>query len=328
MRESTRRASVKGAAAALTMLSLPAPAIGQAWPSKPIRFLVTFPPGGIMDTFSRHYAEALSPKLGQQIIVDFKSGASGAIGAVEAKQSPPDGYTLMWTISTTMIMNKVTMKSLPYDPDKDFVPVAYMGAGALPMLVARAVPATNIKEFVAFARSNKVSMGTYGVGSYGHIAVEELNREFGLSMEAVHYRGETAMWTDLAAGTIHAASGSYLSASRVLQAGNGRAIAVPTNTRMRKLPDVATFMEQGIKSKAFQILGWIGMFAPVGVPQPIIDRLSDLMVEAGKTEKIRTMLETFGIDRAAEDQHFFRKIIADEGPIWIELVKSLGLTPQ
>ncbi len=324
----TRRTTLSGAAAAMTTLSVSVPAAAQTWPSKPIRFLATFPPGGIVDVFARHYAEAIAPKLGQQIVVDFKSGASGAIGAVEVKQAPPDGHTLMWTISTTMIMNKVTMKSLPYDPDKDFVPVSYLGAGALPMLVARSVPAMNIKEFVEFARANKVSMGTYGVGSYGHIAVQELNREFGLSMEAVHYRGEVAMWTDLAAGTIHAASGSYLSASRLLQAGTGRAIAVPTNKRMKKLPDVATFLEQGVKSKAFQILGWIGMFAPTGVPQPIIDRLSDLMVEAGKTEKIQTMLDSFGIDRAAEDRHFLHKIIADEGPIWIELVKSLGITPQ
>lgn len=312
----------------MAVLSMPSPALAQAWPSKPIRFVATFPPGGIIDVFARHYAEAISPKLGQTIAVDFKSGASGAIGAVEVKQSAPDGYTLMWTISTTMIMNKVTMKSLPYDPDNDFVPVAYLGAGQLPMLVPTSVPATNIKEFVQFARNNKVSMGTYGIGSYGHIAVEELNKAFDLKMEAVHYRGEVAMWQDLAAGTIHAASGSYLSASRLLQAGTARAIAVPTSARMKKLPDVPTFVEQGVTSKAFQILGWIGMFAPAGVPQPIVDRLSDLMVEAGKTEKIQTMLATFGIDRAAEDQHFLRKIIADEGPIWIELVKGLGLTPQ
>ncbi len=143
------------------------------------------------------------------------------------KTAPADGYTLMFTITTTMVMNRVLYKSLPYDPDKDFVLIAYMPSGGLPLVASKATGATNLKEFAEYARKNKVSFGTYAAGSAAHIAVGELNKHFGLQMEAVHYRGEAPMWQDLAAGVIQAAVGSYAAASNVLQSGAGRAIAVP-----------------------------------------------------------------------------------------------------
>jgi tripartite-type tricarboxylate transporter receptor subunit TctC len=227
-----------------------------------------------------------------------------------------------------MIMNKVLYKKLPYDPDKDFIPIAFFDAGHLPTIVAKDVSAKNLKEFVDYAKSNKVSLGTYAAGSYSHVVVAELNRIFGLKMEAVHYRGEAPMWQDVAAGAIQGGSGSYAASAGVLQAGHGRPIAVPQKTRMKKLPDVGTFLEQGVDAKAFQIRGWIGMFAPAGTPMDIVDRVSQLCVEGGKTERVQKILANFGIDESAKDRHFFSKIIADEGPIWIELVKGLGITPQ
>jgi tripartite-type tricarboxylate transporter receptor subunit TctC len=114
----------------------------------------------------------------------------------------------------------------------------------------------------------------------------------------------------------------------VLQAGNGRPIAVPTKARMKKLPDVPTFYEQGVTDKAFQIQGWIGLVGPAGMPKEIVQKLSDMMVEGGKSERIQKILETFGIDNAARDHVFFEKIVAEEGPVWIELVKGLNLEPQ
>ncbi len=183
------------------------------------------------------------------------------------KTAPADGYTLMFTISTTMIMNRVLYKSLPYDPDKDFVLISCMSSGGLPLVASKATGATNLKEFVEYARKNKVSIGTYAAGSTRTSSVAELNKHFGLQMEAVHYRGEAPMWQDLAAGVIQAASGSYAAASNVLQSGAGRAIAVPQITRMSKLPDVATFLEQGVTSKAFQLKGFICAVGPAGMPQ-------------------------------------------------------------
>jgi tripartite-type tricarboxylate transporter receptor subunit TctC len=316
-----------GGAAAASLLA--APAIGQApWPSKPIRIVCGYPAGGLTDIFARAYGEYISQKTGQPVTVENKAGASGAIAAEQVKNAAPDGYTLMWTISTTMIMNKALFKKLPYDPDKDFVLISWMNAGHLPTIVAKNVPATNLREFVDWAKGRKISLGTYGAGSYSHVVVETLNRLYGLSMEAVHYRGEALMWQDVASGSIQGGSGSYAAASSVLQGGTGRPIAVPSMTRMRKLPDVGTFYEQGATDRAFLVRGWIGLVGPAGMPKEVVQKLSDMMVEGGKTERIQKILDTFGIDEAARDQAYFEKVVREEGPVWIDLVKSLNIEPQ
>jgi tripartite-type tricarboxylate transporter receptor subunit TctC len=325
----SRRDVLRLGSAVAAAAALPAPAIGQGvWPNKPIRIICGYPAGGLTDTFARAYGDYIAQKTGQPVSVENKAGASGAIAAEQVKNAAPDGYTLMWTISTTMIMNKVLFKKLPYDPDKDFALISWMDAGHLPLIVNKDVPARNLKEFADFARTNKVSLGTYGAGSYSHVAVEALNRHYGLKMEAVHYRGEAPMWQDVMSGAVHGGSGSYAAASSVLQSGNGRAIAVPTKTRMKKLPDVGTFFEQGVTDIAFQVQGFICLVGPAGMPKDIVQKLSGMMVDAGKTERIQKILDTFGIDTAAQDRAFFEKIMAEQGPVWIELVKGLNLEPQ
>jgi tripartite-type tricarboxylate transporter receptor subunit TctC len=327
VRPSRRHLLCLGVAAAA--VKLPAPAIGQTpWPSKPIRIICSYPPGGLTDIFARAYGDYISQKTDQPVVVENKAGAAGAIAAEQLKGAPPDGYTLMWTNSTTMIQNKVLFKKLPYDPDKDFVLISWMNTGHLPTIISKDVPATNIQEFADYARKNKVSLATYGAGSYAHVVSETLNRHFGLKMEAVHYRGEALMWQDVASGAVQGASGSYASASSVLQSGSGRPIAVPTMARMRKLPDVATFYEQGLREQAFQVRGWVGAVGPASMPEEIVQRLSDLMVEGGKTERIQKIIDTFGIDEAARDRVYFKKVMDEEGPVWIDVIKSLNLEPQ
>jgi tripartite-type tricarboxylate transporter receptor subunit TctC len=324
----SRRDVLRHSAAATAAAFLPAPAIAQAWPSKPIRIICGFPVGGLTDIFARTYGEAISQKTGQPVVVENKTGASGAIAAEQVKSAAPDGHTLMWTISTTLIMNKVLFKKLPYDPDKDFVPISWMDAGHLPTILHKSVPGATLKEFAEHARNNKVSLGTYGAGSYSHVAVAALNRHFGLTMEAVHYRGEGPMWVDVGSGAVQGGSGSVAAASSVLQTGSGRAIAVPTKVRMKKLAEVPTFFEQGVTDIAFQVRGCIGLVGPVAMPREIVLKLSDMMVEIGKSERIQKILTTFGIDMAAQDHVYFEKYLAEEGPVWIELVKGLNLEPQ
>src|SRR5215471_14549655 len=178
VRPSRRDVLCYGGAAAASLLSVPA--LAQAWPNKPIRIICGYPAGGVTDIFARAYGEFIAQKTGQPVTVENKAGASGAIAAEQVKSAAPDGYTLMWTISTTMVMNKVLFKKLPYDPDKDFVLISWMNAGHLPTIVNKDVPAKNIKEFAEFARKNKASLGTYGAGSYSHVAVEAVNRHYGL----------------------------------------------------------------------------------------------------------------------------------------------------
>lgn len=323
----TRRDVLRfGAAASL----LPATAIAQAaWPSRqPIKIVCSYPPGGLTDVFARAYGDYIAQKTGATVVVENKTGAAGAIAAEQVKAAPADGYTLMWTNSTTMIQNKVLFRRLPYDPDKDFVLVSWMNAGHLPTIVNKDVPVTTIGELAQYARTRKVSLATYGAGSYAHVAAETLNRHYGLKIEAVHYRGEGLMWQDVASGAVQGGSGSYFSAASVLQSGAGRPIAVPTLVRMKKLPDIPTFYEQGLTEKAFQVRGWVGAVAPVNTPDEIVQRLSDLCVEAGTTERIQKINETFGIDEGARDRTYFRKVIDEEGPVTLEVVKSLNLDPQ
>lgn len=313
-----------GTAAAL----LTAPAIAQTWPAKPIKIICGFPAGGLTDIFARAYGDYISKVTGQSVFVENKAGASGAIAAEQVKSAPPDGYTLMFTISTTMIMNKVLFKKLPYDPDRDFALIAWLNAGHLPFIIHKDVPARNVAEFAQFARTNKVSLGTYGAGSYPHCVAETLNRHFGLKIEAVHYRGEALMWQDVASGAIQGGSGSIAGAASVLQTGMGRPIAVPTMVRAKKLPDVPTFYEQGLTEQAFQVRGFICLVGPIGMPEELVQKLSDLMVEGGKTAAIQKILDTFGIDEGARDRTYFKEVLEKEGPVWIDLIKSLNLEPQ
>ena len=325
----SRRDVLRYGSAAAAAAALPVPAIGQAaWPNKPIRIICGYPAGGLTDTFARAYGEFISQKTGQPVTVENKAGASGAIAAEQVKSAAPDGYTLMWTISTTMIMNKVLFKKLPYDPDKDFALISWMDAGHLPLIVNSKLPIKNLAELADYARANKTSLGTYGAGSYSHVAVEALNRHYKLGMQPVHYRGEAPMWIDVGSGAVQGGSGSYAAASGVLQSGNGRAIAVPTKTRMKKLPDVPTFYEQGVTDIAFQVQGFICLVGPAAMPKEIVSKLSDMMVEGGKSERIQKILDTFGIDQAAQGQAFFEKFMAEQGPVWIKLVQDLNLEPQ
>ena len=313
-----------GAAAAV----LPAPAIAQAWPAKPIKIICTYPPGGLTDVFSRAYGEFVSAKLGQPVVVENKTGAAGAIGAELVKQSPPDGYTLMFTNSTTMVQNKVLFKKLPYDPDRDFSLVAWFNAGHLPTAVNKDIPVKNIPEFRDWARERKVSAATYGMGSFAHVVCATLNKSHGFNMEAVHYRGEGAMWQDVAAGNVQTATGSYASQLPFLQQGSVKVIAVPTLERMKKLPDVPTFYEQGLTDKAFQVRGWVGCAAPAGTPDAIVQKLSDLMVECGKTERVLKINDQFGIDEGARDRLYFKQVLDEEGPIVLDVIRSLNIEPQ
>jgi len=324
----TRRTVIKSGIATAAALPLAGAVWAQAWPAKPIRVVVGYPAGGLTDLFARAYGDYIAQRLGQPVVVENRPGAGGTVAAQAVKSAPADGYTLMFTITTTMVMNRVLYKNLPYDADKDFVLISSMFAGHLPTVAAKATGVTSLSEFAEYARKNKVSMGTYAAGSYAHMVVAELNKHFGLQMEAVHYRGEAPMWQDMAAGVIQAATASYAGASNVLQSGAGRAIAVPQMTRMRKLPDVATFQEQGVNSALFTLKGYICAVGPAGMPQEIVQRLSDLMVEGGKSERVQKLLDTFGIDESAAGHQAFRRLYDEENPIWLGLVRSLGLTPE
>jgi tripartite-type tricarboxylate transporter receptor subunit TctC len=323
----TRRNMLASGLASAAALPFAGPARAQGWPSKPIKIVVGYPAGGLADLFARAYGEYIAQKLGQPVLVENKAGAGGIIGAQTVKASPADGYTLMFTIATTMIMNRVLYKTLPYDADKDFVLISSMSPGQLPFVVHKSTGAKTLKEFFEHAKTNKVTYGSYAAGSYSHIAIVELNKHFGTNIEVAHYRGEAPMWQDFNAGVIQAASGSYQAASNILQSGVGTAVAIWPR-RSKKLPDVPSFIELGMTSKVFSLQGFICLVGPAGMPKEAVEKLSALMVEGGKSERVQKLLETFGVDEPAQGQAAFQKLYEAERPVWIELVSKLGLTPQ
>ena len=300
-------------------------ALAQAWPARPIRLIVGFPAGGLTDTFARFYGEALGKALGQPVVVENRPGAGSIIACELVARAAPDGYTFLFTISTAFNQNRVLYTKLPYDPDKDFSYVSGFHSGHLPLTVNASSPARNVREFVELAKRGAATMGTYAPGSFPHMVAQQLNKLYGTNIEPVHYKGEAPMWQDLATGQITAAIGSYQAMLPHLQRGVVRAIAVPTRQRAPKLPDVATFDEQGYTEPVFNVTGWIGMFGPAGLPRDIVARLSALIQEAAGQPRVRQMHETFGLPPRPWTAEEFAKVQAEISPVWIGLARELGI---
>jgi len=322
-----RRHFIAAGSAAATLPFLSRGASAQAaWPSRNIRMVCTYPAGGQTDLLARAFGDFISRQVGKTVVIENKAGASGAIGAADVARAEPDGHTIVCSISTTFVMNRAMIKNPGYDMDKDLTLVSIIpGAGLL--LVAN--PKHNIKslaDFVAFAKkSGKVNFGTYSAGSAPHMTVNELNKQYGLTIEPVHYRGEAPMWTGLAEGSLDVAMGSYTAAQSVLQSKHGVLFAVHSK-KVAAIPDVKTLPEQGATSKFFTVSGFSGWALPKATPQPIVDRYSELFVAANNDPKVKEVLATFVLEPAIgfkESNALYQR----ELPVWLETAKSLGMEP-
>jgi tripartite-type tricarboxylate transporter receptor subunit TctC len=286
-----------------------------------------FPPGGSTDVVSRAYSEFLSRHFGQTFVVENKGGGSGTVGALDVKQARPDGYTLMATISTAMIQNRVTMKNLAYDPVKDFdILTIVLGSGGL-VLVQPNTGVTNLKEFVEFGKkADKLSMGTYSIGSTPHLVAAEINAQYGLKIEPIHYRGEAPMWADFMAGSLDIAVGSTAPTTPVLQTGRGRMIA-SVGSRNGAFPDAPTLGEQGLKSQASHIRGYVGFWAPANTPADIMQKLSEALVLGGKDANVQKTSAQFYLEPAISITEA-RQRFADDSTALIAALKNLGIQPE
>lgn len=319
------------AASASSGALLPAAAFGRApdWPGKPVRFVCGYAAGGLTDLFARLAAEHFTTKYGKPFVVENRTGAGSIIAADIVAKSPADGYTLLFTNSTAMFQNQVVFKSVPYDAAKDFTPIAMLSAGKVPLCIHSSVPGNNdLAALVAYARKNKTSFGTTGIGSLAHIFCMKLNDIFGIAMEPVHYRGEAPMWADLSAGVTQAACSTLQGAWAAIQAGNARPVAVPTRTRSRRLPDVATYYEQGATHPYLLLESMVCCVAPTGTPAPIIEALSAGMVEMNAQPRMREFVDKFGLDDGAQDRASFATFIRVMGPLLTQAVRELNIEPQ
>ncbi|WP_293407742.1 tripartite tricarboxylate transporter substrate binding protein [Polaromonas sp.] len=285
-------ASVLAAFAAV----LPQYALAQAaYPSKPIRLVVPFVPGGVTDTSGRLIAEQLSKRLGQQVIVDNRPGASGNIGTQLVAASPPDGYTLVLAFDGTMVINPHVFEKMSFDTLRDFAPVGKIGDAVLILVANPSLPAKTLQEVIALSKTQAggLSYGTSGTGGTPHIAGEQLKLRTGANLTHVPYKGGGQAMTDVLGGQIPLVYTAVAGAQGQVKAGRLKPIAVSSAQRSRSLPDVPTFMESGVPD--FEVNSWVGLLAPAKTPRAIIDKLNTELNAVLNDPETRDKLNVMGI---------------------------------
>ena len=317
-----------GSASVLAAPALLATASAQpSFPSKPIRIVVPYPAGGQTDGIARSFGDFLSRRLGQSVVVENKGGAGGTIGVAEVKRAAPDGYTILCTISSSLIQNRVTVKDLPYDPEKDFTYLTMTTSIGGPVVAAEKTGATNLEQFVEYAKKvDKLNWGAYGPGSTPHVLIETMAKQYGLKVEVVQYRGEAAMFADLAAQQLDGASGSPAAAAPVIASGKGRIIAV-VGDRLPAYPDVPTMVEQGAVGGSYETRAFAAFAVPSATPKEIAKKLSDTLIEAGTDPKVKQLLENYLIvgplSFEATNARFKR-----DTEVMLAVLKEIGLKPE
>ena len=299
-----------------------------AYPNKPIRLIVPFTPGGVTDTSARLIADQMSKRLGQQIIVENKPGASGNIGTSQVAQSEPDGYTLLLGFDGTMVINPHVFASVPFDAVKDFAPIGKIGDADLVIVAHPSVKASNIKELIALSKSepNGLNYGTSGLGSTPHIAGETLNMKTGSKLVHVPYKGGGQAMIDLQGGNIPLVFTAVAGALPHIKAGRIKAIGVPSATRSPSLPDTQTFIEAGLPN--FLLASWVGILAPAKTPTAVITKLNDTLNDVLKDADVKNRLEVLGVTATPGTPAAFGDQIKQDLTSYAAVVKAANIKPQ
>lgn len=310
--------------AAIVATSIIAASAFAAYPDKPVRVVIGFPAGGPLDQHARLLTDRLQAVLGQPIIIDYKSGAGGTVGAQDVMKAPADGYTLMLANTGVMVINPALYTKLPYNTLKDFTPIARTAMQPLALLVNPKVPANTLKEFIAYAKSKpgQVNYGSAGNGGISHLVPELFKTATGLFMVHIPYRGSAPAFTDLMAGQVQFMAESIPQAANYHKQGKVRALAVTSKERNPALPDIPTVIESGIKG--FEVVGFYGFLAPAGLPKDITAKLSDAFKQVMTSPDIRNRMVTQGADPAFLGSDEFAQFLVSETPRWAQAVKASG----
>ena len=313
---------------ALLSAAAQAPALAQAYPSRPVTLVVPFPPGGGTDTGGRVIAEQLSRRWGQPVLVDNRGGAAGQIGAEYVAKSKPDGYTLLLGNIGTQAINPSLYARLPYDADKAFAPISLVAELPLAMMVNPSVPAKTAAEFIALAKAKpgQLTYSSSGAGGAPHLAAEMFKDQTGTFVLHVPYRGGGPAIADLLAGHVNLSFMTVLEASGHIKAGKLRALAVTGNQRVPAFPDVPTLAEKTLPG--FNAISWIGLLAPAGTPPDLVDKIAaDVRaVLADEAVKAR-FIALGGVPRATAPQEF-AKLIADDRRRYAQIITSRKITVE
>lgn len=324
MQLSTRRRLALATTALALAAALPGTALAQAFPTRPVTILVGFPSGGPLDAHARLLADKLSAQLGQPVVIDYKAGAGGIVGAQAVAQSAPDGHTLLMANTGTMVINPAVYTRLPYQTLRDFAPVARTAQQPLALVVHPAVPATSVAELVALAKARPGSLnyGSAGNGGISHLVPEMFKTATGTFIVHIPYKGSAPAFTDLMAGQVQLMAESVPQAAQYVKAGKLRALAVTSAQRNPALPDTPTMIEAGVKG--FEVVGFYGVLAPAGTPRPVLDRLSAAFKAVLDDPAIRNRMIQQGADPAFLGHEDFARFLAAEMPRWAQAVKTSG----
>ena len=320
-------AAIAAAAFATTAHAQPAGKPGGVYPSKPVRLIVPFAPGGSNDIMARITAQKLTEAFGQQVIVDNRAGASGIVGTEIAAKAPPDGYTvLMMSLTFTVIPS--LYKNVPYNTEKDLVPVTLVASAPLMLVVHPSIPAKSLNEFLAFARANpgKLNFGSGGPGATPHLAGEMLKMMAKLQMTHVPYKGGGPALADLVGGQIQLMLENIPSTLPHVKAGRLRALALTGLKRSSLVPDLPTLDEAGLKS--YEIVGWNGLFVPAATSRNVVETLHKATARALAQPDMKERLATLGAEGVGSSPEAFGSFVHSEIAKWARVVKDAGLRPE
>jgi len=320
-----RRAFAAAFTALACGLAWPAAFAQAPWPNRPIRLIVPFTPGGVTDTSGRVVAEFLSRRLGQQVIVDNKPGASGNIGTALAKDAAPDGYTLVLAFDGTMVINPHVFPRVGFDTLKDFTPVGKIGNATLILVANPNAPFKSLAELISVSKSTSggISFGTSGTGGTPHIAGELLKLRTGANLTHVPYKGGGQALTDVISGNIPLVYTAVAGAHQFVKTGKVRALGVSSAQRSPAVPDVPTFKEAGVPD--FVVDSWVGLLAPAGLPASIAARLNTELNAVLNDPEAREKLHTLGIEPTPGTPAAFRDEMARDLVRYGTVVKAANI---
>lgn len=328
IKRSARRTFMAAVAATSVMASLAyAPvASAQAYPNKPVKFVVPFVAGGATDIVARVVAQKLSGVWGQSVVVENRGGAGGNIGADAVAKSPADGYSVLVTSGSIVTVNPHMYKKMPFDARKDLVPVTNLASGPQVLVVNNSLPAKDVKELIALAKSkpNSLNFGSAGTGSQVHMAGESFVYAAGIEAQHIPYKGEAASYTDTVGGQVQFMVGNIAGAKGHIDSGRLRALGVTSKTRSPQLPNVPTIAEAGIPG--FENLGWFGLMVPAGTPKAVIDKIHADTVKVLADPEVKARIEQLGMSTVGNSPADFAKEIAAEYDRWGKVVAARKLT--
>jgi len=309
---------------ALTFVDASAQNAPPSYPTKFIRFIVPYAPGGSSDVLARTISQKLNDALGQTLVIDNRPGAGSMIGTDIAAKSPADGYTIILSDMPHTINPSIYAK-VPYDPIRDFAPVTLIGVSPMFLFAHPSLQATNIKEFIALAKTQpgKIAIASGGTGATTHLMAELLQTHAGIKLNHVPYKGAGPALSDVVAGQVPATFTSMATAAPFAKSGRLRILGVTTSKRMAAFPDVPTFEESGVSGMVVE--HWWGVMAPAGMPKAIIDKLRAAIVNAVNSPEVRERFTALSVEPRTTTPEQFRALLESDVKRWAKVVKDAGI---